>query len=89
MLRGTFADGGMEIYPSDERKVFAFNTIAIPDTEKAVEHLKNTQLEDDKLINIVFCKTEKGNFVSFTIHHFENWNHISQFFFKILNQLFF
>ena len=70
MLRGTFTDNGIEIYPSDEREVYSFESITINDTEKATEILKDTSLQDDKLMSVVFCKTEKENLVSFTVHHF-------------------
>ena len=70
MLRGTFNDDGIEIFPSDERKVYSFSSITIDNKEKAIEHLRNIELEDDKLVNVVFCTVENEAFVSITVHHF-------------------
>jgi non-ribosomal peptide synthase protein (TIGR01720 family) len=70
MLRGVLTDNGIEVIPSDERKAYQFNSISINDNEEATEYLKNTRLEDDNLVKVVFCKTEKTNLVCFTIHHF-------------------
>jgi non-ribosomal peptide synthase protein (TIGR01720 family) len=70
MLRGVLTDNGIEVIPSDERKAYQFNSISINDKEEATEYLKNTRLEDDNLVKVVFCKTEKTNLVCFTIHHF-------------------
>ena len=39
-------------------------------TEEATEYLRKTELEEDKLVNVVYCKTEKENLVSITVHHF-------------------
>ncbi len=69
MLRGVFAENGIEVLPSNERKVYSFNTISINDNEEAIKYLKNVTL-DDKLVKIVFCKTAKENLVSITVHHF-------------------
>ena len=38
--------------------------------KEAKERLTKTTLADDKLVNVVFCKTEKENLVCMTVHHF-------------------
>lgn len=70
ILRGTFCDNGIEIYPSNEKKVYSFKEITIDDTDKAKEYLNNISIDDNKLVNVVFCNTEKENLISITIHHF-------------------
>ena len=90
ILRGTFTDNGIEVIPSDERKVYSFNTISINDKEKAIEYLKDITL-DDKLVKIVFCKTEKESFISFTVHHFlidlVSWEVLAKDFSTVAKQL--
>ncbi len=70
MLRGTFTENGIKILPSKEREVYSFEAIVEEDTEKAKEQLTNIRLTDDKLMKVVFCKTEKESLVGITVHHF-------------------
>lgn len=70
MLRGTFTENGISVHPTTEREVYSFSTIDINDTEEAKEYLKNTKLAEDKLVKVVFCKTEKETLVGITVHHF-------------------
>ncbi len=70
MLRGSFCDNGIEIHPSGEREVYSFRTISIDDTDKAKEYLNSTKIDNDKLVNVIFCSTEKENLISITVHHF-------------------
>lgn len=70
ILRGVLCDNGIEVYPSSERNVYSFKAVTISDEEKAKEYLSNTDIEEDKLVNVVFCNTESNNLISITIHHF-------------------
>ncbi len=70
MLRGTFTENGIKIRCAKEAEVYSFKTITIADLQQAKEYLNKTKNEDDNLVHIVFCKTEQGNLLSITIHHF-------------------
>ncbi len=91
ILRGAFVDNGIEIHSSNEREVYSFNTIAIDDEVEAIEYLKNTSLEEDKLMNVVFCNTEKENLLSITVHHFlidlVSWEVLMKDFQTVVEQL--
>ena len=90
MLRSTFNDDGIIIHSSSENKTYSFETITIEDTDKAIEYLKATTLED-KLVKAIFCKTEKGNMLCITIHHFiidlVSWEVLMKDFTTVVNQL--
>ena len=91
MLRGTFTENGIKVLPSNEREVYSFKTISINDTEEATEYLRKTELEEDKLVNVVYCKTEKENLVSITVHHFlidlVSWEVLMKDFNTVVNQI--
>ena len=70
ILRGTFCDGGIEIHPSEERRVYSFRSVRMDDENEAKEYLKDVKLSEDKLVSAVFCITAKANLISITIHHF-------------------
>ncbi len=70
ILRGTFCDNGIEIHPSNERDVYSFKAMTIDGTDKAKEYLKDISIDDNKLVNVVFCNTEKESLISITVHHF-------------------
>ena len=91
ILRGTFTDNGIEILSLKERVPYSFSSIVINDTNEATECLKNAKLEDDKLINVVFCKTDKENLVGITVHHFlidlVSWEILMKDFTTVVKQL--
>lgn len=71
MLRGAFTEDGIQIHPSSEREAYSFKSISIEKTEEAKEYLNNNIcIDDDNLVNVVFCNTEKENLLSITVHHF-------------------
>ena len=70
ILRGTLSDDGIEILPSDVRKAYSFSTITISDNEKAKEYLSNIYPDEDKLVKVVFCRTENKNLIRIMVHHF-------------------
>ena len=90
ILRGTFTDNGIEVRSSNEYKAYSFESINIIDTSEAIEYLKNTKL-DDKLVKVVFCKTEKENLICITVHHFlidiVSWEVLMKDFTTVVNQL--
>ena len=90
ILRGTFTDNGIEVRSSNEYKAYSFESINIVDTSEAIEYLKNTKL-DDKLVKVVFCKTEKENLICITVHHFlidiVSWEVLMKDFTTVVNQL--
>ncbi len=69
ILRGQFTENGIIIRPSGEN-IYSFAEITIDDEAQAKEHLAKTELEDNKLVNVIFCKTANANLLSITIHHF-------------------
>ena len=91
ILRGTFTDDGIEILSLKERVPYSFSSIVINDTNEATECLKNAKLEDDKLINVIFCKTDKENLVGITVHHFlidlVSWEILMKDFTTVVKQL--
>ena len=91
ILRGTFTKNGIAILPSNKRIAYTFNSINISDTEKAKEELLKTTLDGDKLVKVVFCKTEKENLICFTVHHFLidliSWEILMKDFTVVVNQL--
>ena len=91
MLRGTFCDNGIEIHLSHEREAYSFETITSDDTDKAKEHLNNISINNDKLVNVVFCNTEKENLIRITVHHFlidlVSWEVLIKDFQTIVKQL--
>ena len=91
ILRGTFTDKGIEICRSDERKAYSFESITISDINEAKEQLMHTVLNENKLVNIVFCETEHENLVAITVHHFlidvVSWEVIMKDFATVVNQL--
>lgn len=92
ILRGTFTDNGIEVYPSNEREAYSFKIISIENTEEAKEYLNNNiSIDDDKNVNVVLCNTEKGSLLSITIHHFlidlVSWEVLMEDFKTVVNQL--
>jgi non-ribosomal peptide synthase protein (TIGR01720 family) len=91
ILRGTFCDNGIEIHPSNERDAYSFKAITIDDTDKAKEFLNDTRIDDNKLVNVVFCNTEKESLISITIHHFlidlVSWEVLMKDFQTVIKQL--
>ncbi len=91
ILRGSFCDGGIEIHPSDEREIYSYESVSIYDTNEAKEYLNGINISDDKLVNVVFCSTEKGNLISITIHHFLidliSWEIFIKDFQTVVNQI--
>ncbi len=69
ILRSTFETDGLIIHPSNVQ-TYSFNSISIADTDEAEAYLKNTGIDSDYLMNVVFCKTAGENLVGITIHHF-------------------
>ncbi len=91
ILRGTFVDNGIKVYPSNEREVYSFKAITIDNTDEAKEYLSNLRFDDDKLVNVVFCKTERESLLSITIHHFlidlVSWDVLMKDFKTVVKQL--
>ena len=86
-----FTKNGIAILPSNKRIAYTFNSINISDTEKAKEELLKTTLDGDKLVKVVFCKTEKENLICFTVNHFLidliSWEILMKDFTVVVNQL--
>ncbi len=91
ILRGTFTKNGIVILSSDKRTPYSFKSIVIDDIDKAKEELLKTTLDDDNLVKVVFCKTEKENLICFTVHHFLidliSWEILMKDFTVVVNQL--
>ena len=90
ILRGTFTDNGIDILSSNARQAYSFQSIIINGINKATEYLKNTTL-DDKLVKVIFCKTDEANLICITVHHFlidlVSWEILMKDFTIVVNQI--
>ncbi len=91
ILRGTFTDNGIEIHPSKNRQAYSFEAITIDNINEAKEYLNNARINNDKLVNVVFCNTNEENLLSITVHHFlidlVSWEVLMKDFQTVVNQL--
>ena len=91
ILRGILSNDGVVISPSKERDVYSFEEFYIEDTNEAIKRLSRKSVADDKLINIMFCKTAKRNIIGITVHHFlidlVSWEIVISDFSTAVNQI--
>ena len=61
------------------------------ENEEEKEYINKIKIDDDKHVNVLFCKTEKENLVCITIHHFlvdfVSWEVLMRDFSTIVKQL--
>ncbi len=69
MLRGKLCENGIEVHSSEDA-VYSFRALSIDDTDEATEYLNNADIDENYLVNIIFCKTADKNLISVAVHHF-------------------
>ena len=91
ILRGTICENGINIHSSNERTVYSFERITADDTDGFKKYIKEKTFDDDKLIHITFCSTNKENLVCIAVHHFlidlVSWEIFVEDFFEVIEQL--